>query len=486
MAFLLGHLALVIGVLAFVATLLARSFARDEPYRRDLSGSLLWLGAYLALRLNALWLESSLPREWHAYLHVAWMLAFAFGTIRVSVATALFVRRRFRKRPSAKIHRDVLDFVLYVLVTIPILRTQLKLDVTTLLGTSAVLSLVLGFALQDTLGNLFAGLTLQFERPFEVGDFIRVGQHEGRVLQIAWRSTRIETVRREVVTLPNSVLAKDALTNFTRGGQPVGVDLRVGTSYAAPPNRVKAEILEALREVAAVVTEPAPLCGVEAYGDSAVQYLVRVHLRDYTALPVARDAILGRLWYRFGRADIEIPFPQRVVTLREPPPPRPPPGEELLAQLELFSPFTVEERRAIAQAARLRHFGHGETIVTEGAPGDTFYVVASGSVGVRAGSPPKEIATLGRGQGFGEMSLLTGEPRAATVAALEDCALLELDRPAFAQHFAAHPERAKELTELLATRKAELAAATTAGGAPGEPRDAGKLFERLRHIFRMR
>ena len=113
------------------------------------------------------------------------------------------------------------DFALYVAVTIPILKLTLAIDVTTLLGTSAVVSLVLGFALQDTLSNLFSGLSMQLEQSFAIGDFISVGIHTGRVTQIAWRSTRIETFRNEQVTLPNSLVAKEAVKNFSRGGLPI-------------------------------------------------------------------------------------------------------------------------------------------------------------------------------------------------------------------------------------------------------------------------
>jgi len=153
---------------------------------------------------------------------------------------------------------------------------------------------------------------------------------------------------------------------------------------------------------------------------------------------------LSRLWYRLGRAGIEIPFPQRVVTLREATQRSVPRGAVLKA-LELFAPFTEAERDAIAASARERRFGTGEAVVTEGARGETFYAVLLGSLSVRVGKPGKEVAKLLRGDGFGEMSLLTDEPRAATVVALEDCVLLELDRTAFAEHFAEHPGTCQQL-----------------------------------------
>ncbi len=485
MSFLQGNLALVLGILGFFATVAARLAARDEVFRRDIGGAVVWFGVFLALRLNGFWLEDVVPDGWPVYVRVAWMLSFAYGAIRAAVASLLWVGRRFSPEPTAKIHRDVADFVLYLLASVPILKTQLKLDVTTLLGTSAVLSLVLGFALQDTLGNLFSGLSLQFERPWKVGDHILVDGREGQVVQVSWRSMRIETPRGEVVTLPNALVAKEDVVNFTNGGRPVGIDVVVGAAYEAPPNLVKAEVLEALREAPLVLDAPAPLCRLKDFGDSAVNYQVRFYVADYARAPAATDEVLSRLWYRFGRAGISIPFPQRVVTMRKEPEATTAPHEQVLAQLDVFAPFEPAERAAIARSAVERRFGGGESVVVEGREGETFYAVVSGTLSVQVGKPAREVARLTRGQGFGEMSLLTGEKRSATVVAQEDCVLLEIDRTAFFQFFAEHPERAQAHAGLLARRRAELEAATAPGAASGE-RDAGHILERLRRVFRLR
>ena len=484
MTFLQGNLALVLGVVAFIGAFLTFRLSKDESHRADVWGAVRWLGLFVFLRLNAFWLEELIPTEWHGYLRVSWMLAFAFGVTRFAVASALWLRRRLTSVVAAKIHRDVVDFVLYVLITIPILKTQLKLDVTTMLGTSAVLSLVLGFALQDTLGNLFSGLSLQLESPFNVGDFIRVAEKEGRVVQIAWRSTRIETMRREVITIPNSLIAKADVTNYSRGGLPMAIDLEFGASYAAAPNQVKAEVMETLREAPLVLNDPPPWVRVSSFGDSAITYHVRFFISDYAAVPHATDEVLGRLWYRFGRNGIEIPFPQRVLHFRNEEKVKVEPDLELLSNLPLFKPFPMEEAIGLSRAAVERSFGSGEEIITEGRPGTSFYVVVSGKVSVRAGTPPKEIATLERGAAFGEMSLLTGEPRSATVVALDDCRLLEMGREVFARHLQAHPERLAQLAALIEERKAGLAAAfhaTVSGKAPAP----GKALDRLREIFRL-
>jgi small-conductance mechanosensitive channel/CRP-like cAMP-binding protein len=482
MSFFYGNLALVLGFIALVLTAVVRRVSKEERLREDVFGALVWFSLFVTVRGLMSWLEPSLPKDWHPYVRAAWMLAFAFGTVRLGVSVVLWTRRRLSSRSTAKIHRDVADFLLYVATAIPILKTQLQLDVTTLLGTSAVLSLVLGFALQDTLGNLFSGLSLQLDRPYQVGDFVRVGQHEGRVVQTSWRSTRIETLRKEQITLPNALTAKEPIINFSKGGQPVAVDLTIGTAYAAPPTKVKAEILEAIAESRLILKDPAPWVRTWAFEDSSVKYLVRVWMKDWADGPHVHDEVFARLWYRFGRAGIEIPFPQRVVTMRAEVPRMQGLREELLGELDLFKPFSGEERRAIADAATEHSFGLGEAICVEGREGETFYVVVSGRVSVRVGQPPREVATLSRGQYFGEMSLLTGEPRAATVVAIDDTSVLEFDRAEFQKFFTKKPELAEQLADFLARRKAELSSGTAAVDA--HKSDAAGLLTRLRRIFR--
>jgi small-conductance mechanosensitive channel/CRP-like cAMP-binding protein len=484
MNFLQGYLSLVVALALWLAVSVLRALTRDEQLKSDLRGALYLFTGFILLRGCGGAIEDYLPKDASKALRVGWMLAFAFGSVRVVVSTGLWGYRAIRHGPTSKILRDLVDFVLYLAVTIPILKTQLAIDVATLLGTSAVLSLVLGLALQDTLTNLFSGLSVQLERPFQVGDFITVGQHTGRVTQIAWRSTRIETTRREQITLPNSVIAKEAVKNYTRGGQPVAIDLLFGVTYSAPPNQVKHEVLEALSAIPMVLKEPAPIVHTQDFAESSVRYLIRYYLADYAQLLASQGEIHTRLWYRFGRAGIEIPFPQRIVTLRNEPQ-RSHVHQALLQELDLFAPFTEAERSAIASNARERYFGRGEHVIAEGDQGHTFFVVTKGLLGVHVGQSQTEVARLARGNYFGEMSLLTGEPRTATVTAHEDSVLLELDREAFARHFVDHPGLAQQLSEVLARRRTELQEKIVSAPA-AEAVQARDILARLKQIFRLR
>lgn len=487
--FLQGHLPLLAGAILTVLLVGIRSSTRDPDLRDDLRGAVRMLIAFLVLRLVSRFLpEAGTSEGLRKFVGVGWMLTFAYGVIRAAVAFALKLVRMRSPVTTPKILRDVIDFTLYALATVPILQSQLDLDLAGLLATSAVLTVVIGLALQETLGNLFAGLSLQLDRPFEVGDFIRIGEHTGRVVHIGWRSIRIANFRREVITLPNSMVGKEHVKNFTQHREPVGIEVQLGVSLDAPPNQVKQALLDVAREIPQVLVQPPPLARTVSFTDSNVQYMVRVFLNDFALSDTVKEELHTRLWYRLRREGIELPHAQRTVHVRREPTKRRDLADttvrDLLRQVDLFTPLGPEELERLHREVVVRRFGRGERIIQEGDEGGTFYVVASGEVSVRAGTLQSEITRLGPGHYIGEMSLLTGERRAATVVALQDSILLELDRPTFARLFSDYPGLARQLSAQLAQRRNQLrAVALSSGGGPDHTPEASRILGRLRQLF---
>ncbi|MFP2926696.1 cyclic nucleotide-binding domain-containing protein [Pyxidicoccus sp. 3LG] len=487
--FLQSNLSLAVGALLVLVLLGVRTATSDKDLKRDLNGAIRLLVAFLVLRLAAWALPEMTPPALRTAVQVGWMLAVAFGVIRTGVTFGLkLMRLRATSVAPPKILRDVIDFTLYLLAAVAILKTQLSLDLAGLVATSAVLSVVMGLALQETLGNLFAGLSLQLDPPFEVGDFIRIGTHSGRVVYIGWRSIRLATFRRESITLPNSMVAKELVQNFSQDHEPVGVDLEIRISHDAPPNQVKTALLEVMREIPQILVEPPPMSRTLAYDESAIRYMVRFFLADYGLADAVKEDLHTRLWYRLRRENIEIPYAQRTVHLRHEVA-RTELSEDtvrgLLRAVDIFQPLGTEDLDRLRQEVLVRRFGKGERIIQEGDDGRTFYVLASGEVSVRAGKTQSEVTRLGRGGYFGEMSLLTGEKRAATVVAVEDSLLLEVDRPTFARLFEQYPGLARQLSALLAQRRTQLRAMaqSSGGGSDAIPAEVGRILGRLRQIF---
>ncbi len=330
-----------------------------------------------------------------------------------------------------------------------------------LVTTSAVSAVVLGFALQDTLGNAFAGLAIQSEKPFHVGQWVKVGDnHEGRVAEVTWRATKLRTKAGNFVILPNNVVAKEAIVNYSEPAAPLRLEVEVGASYLAPPNQVKAAMMEAIRHSSRVLAAPAPEVLLVAFDASAIGYRARFWIDDFGADELARDEVRTAIYYSFQRHGIEIPWPLQVQYEREWVEPdvnkKVEEEEELLASVDLFATLPPEMRNQIARSAPMSVYGSGETIVRQGDEGQSMFIVLSGTVSVVLQPSREEVARIERGGYFGEMSLLTGEPRSATVLAVGDVVVVEIGAELFRRLGAIHPEAIEKIGMAAMVRRAGL------------------------------
>jgi Mechanosensitive ion channel/Cyclic nucleotide-binding domain len=358
-----------------------------------------------------------------------------------------------------------------------------------LLTTSAVGAVVVGFALQDTLGNAFAGLGIQSEKPFRVGHWIRVGDFEGRVAEVTWRATKLRTKSGNFVIVPNNIIAKDAITNYSEPAVPTRLEVEVGASYLSTPAEVKAAALEAVRQVPRILASPAPDVLLHAFDGSAITYRIRFWIGEYEFDDEARDQARTAIFYAFGRRGIEIPWPIEVGYSRDWPEPdaasKQQERERVLARVDLFSRLTDDQRRHIAAASAIRLFGAGEVIVRQGDPGQSMFIVCSGSVAVLLEPDRREVAVIEKGGYFGEMSLLTGDPRSASIVARGDAAVLELDAELFRALGAADPKAVEEMGMAAMTRRAELAQVRDTTGNAAAADAPAPFLSRMKKFLRL-
>ena len=358
-----------------------------------------------------------------------------------------------------------------------------------LLTTSAVSAVVIGFALQDTLGNAFAGLAIQSEKPFHVGQWVRVGDYEGRVAEVTWRATKLRTKSGNLVILPNNLVAKEAITNYSEPARPVQLEVIVGASYLVPPNQVKAAILEAVRHCSSVLAAPAPDVLLQSFDDSAITYKARFWIDDYATDEMSRDEVRTAIYYSFQRHDIDIPWPIQVQYEKEWTPPdvdaKVEEKDRLLASVDIFSTLAPDLRREVALNAPMATYGSGETIVRQGEDGQSMFVVASGSVSIVLEPAREEVARTRSGGYFGEMSLLTGEPRSATVLASGDVVVLEINADLFRRMAVAHPEAIERIGMAAVARRAGLEQVKTAA-AGAVAVGTTTLVERMKKFLRLK
>lgn len=346
-------------------------------------------------------------------------------------------------------------------------------------------AIVFGLALQETLGNAFAGLALQIERPFRVGHWVTAADHEGRVVEVTWRATKIRTKAGNLVVLPNSEIAKAAITNYSQPAAPFRLEVDIGLSYLAPPNESREALLVALRRVSRVLTEPAPEILLWEFGPSTLNYRVWFWTDDFENYEVVQSHVRKAMYYELGRRGMDIPYPIQVEYSRDEPAPDIPARHEdafrMIAKVPVFAGLPEEAQRALAAATNPRLFADGEEIVHEGDPGGTMYLIQRGRVIVTVGSDARRVATTEAGGYFGEMSLLTGDPRTATVTADGDCLLLEIAAIDVRQYVLAHPAVLEELASAAASRRKMLD--ETRAAVVNVPQERESLLNKMRRFF---
>ncbi len=454
---------IIVGAAAFALLLGGRTASANRLIRRKLTLSMVLFGGFVALSLGQLYFSNLAPtdpdyasqKELAGRLDSIARLVFALGSINALVALLLNPFRVDRVPDYfPTIVQDAIVIGVFLLAGIFLLGEKW-------LTLSAVGGFVIGFALQDTLGNLFSGLAIQVEKPFRVGHWVAVGSYEGTVTEITWRATRLRTKAGNSIVLPNNFLSKEPITNYSEPIAPTRLFVEVGASYDAPPNDVKAAILQALGNVTVVLQAPPPAVVVADFAASAILYRVKFWIADYADDDLARDEVRTAIYYALKRRHIEIPYPAQVQYERVEAQAR---GAErvreldrLVASVDVFAPLSDEDRAALVAASSEHLYGAGEPIVRQGQPGDSMFVVCRGAVRVTLEPVGQEVARIGAGGYFGEMSLLTGDPRTATVSAVNDTVVLEITADTFRRLAADDPAVIEQISFGVATRREALA-----------------------------
>ncbi len=335
-----------------------------------------------------------------------------------------------------------------------------------LLTTSAVGGLIIGLALQDTLGNLFSGLALQIEKPFFVGDWVRMGQLEGRVKEITWRATKIRTKAGHFCVIPNNLISKDTLVNYTHPTPFLRIEKKIGFGYEAHPNHIKRVVLAAMADVPEILREPRPDVLLDTYNDFSIDYRCRFWINEFEFLEPIIDKFMTLLYYRLEREGLKIPFPIRDVRVKQEESADQRESLELdrkrrfVASMDLFSPLEKEEQEGIARCLERIMFAVDEPIIRQGEQGDSMFLIEQGRIRVviEEDSVAHQVAQLSDGQYFGEMALLTGEPRTATAIAVSDVHAYMLRKETFRHVLVRHPQIIESITAVIAERKEGLKA----------------------------
>lgn len=461
-------------------------------FRREERASLInTLGFYLACLLGLFVSGLVFALEFQRaanILHEVFVIGLGVAVIRLWGQLVFRLLLPAVRLTPPRITEDIFVIVAYVAWFMVRLRYA-GLDLGSILATSAVITAVIAFAMQDTLGNILGGLALQLDNSIEVGDWIKVDDISGKVVDIRWRSTLVETRNWETVVFPNSQLMKNKfLVLGRRSDEPVQwrrwVWFNVGLDIS--PSRVINVVETAIlnTDIANVAKNPQPNCVLMDMDNKGyARYALRYWLTDLAPDDPTDGAIRWHIMTALQRAGMKLALEeksihitkenekydevihQREVLLRI----------KTLRRVELFSAMTEAELKSIAERLRYAPFSRGNIITQQGDERSHWlYIIINGEAEVYLATPEGErrsINVLGKGHFFGEMALLTGAPRRASVIAKTDVECYRLDKEAFEEILLARPSIADEVSHILAVRTAQLDSAVMDIGANSSQRD---------------
>ena len=393
------------------------------------------------------------------------LAVLAVGAARITVTFAF--RAAVGKVAVPQILAEVL-MALVLLIFVFWRMTAVGVNLAGIVTTSAVVTGVLAFSLQETLGNLWGGIQLQLDNTCRIGDWIHVDTVMGQVVDIRWRYVAVATNSGETVIIPNGNLSKSRVMVVGRRGDkriPWRREVEFGVAYDVPPARVIAAVEAGLNraEIPNVAASPQLDVLCHNFGDSAYHYVVRYWLTDFVQDTWTDSQVRLHVAATLARHGMEIPYPHRQLV-------RPKPAQlrhvreavergAALAHLDLFAPLTNTEREALAGDLADLPFVTHDVIARQGEPADSLFILARGRVAVfddsAGGTGVRDrLATLSAPAYFGEMGLLTGQARGATVVAETEVLCYRLQKDTFDAILHARPELVDALSQVVATRQA--------------------------------
>ncbi|MDM8528809.1 mechanosensitive ion channel family protein [Anaerolineales bacterium HSG24] len=318
-----------------------------------------------------------------------------------------------------------------------------------LLFTSTIVSAVIGLSLQSILGNFFEGIVLQIESPYGIGDWVEVAGQEGQVVSQNWRTMAVLTRENHHILLTNSDVAQEKMINFSRPRPRQAQDVFVDVDEKFPPATVMAVLYKAAQRIDKVIYEEPVEVLIDDFADATVRYRVRYWIDDFEFRSQIRSIILQRIWYHLNREDLEFSTPEQNIYLHNISPEselikksqRDKEIADVLQTISFLAELNQDQIMRIAAVTDWDTYTTGEYLIHQGAEGDSLFIIKGGTVGIYIDREGAELRVDERitNEFFGEMSLLTGEPRSASAVAETETEVLIIDKQAFAEVLSTDP-----------------------------------------------
>jgi small-conductance mechanosensitive channel len=402
---------------------------------------------------------------------------------RSAIAVGQIALRIDHRHHSSRLASDLAAAIVYLGAMIAILDLAFGVSITGLIATSGIIAIVLGLALQSTLGDLFSGIAIGIDRPFKVGDVVMIeGAVEGRVVDTNWRSTRVATATNDIATVPNSVVAKSRITNRSVPSESHMGSLKIVLDPAVPPLAAVAVLRAAVLNARLVAENPPPTVAcTELSGDGATYEInfsaplpMLVGARSDLLHRVSRHARYNGIAFARGNG-----APIAPVTA--------PDALGLLDDILILEAVRGDDRVGLAAHLARREGDTGDALFTQGGSVASLFVIAKGVFEVSRDDAEgrRRIGTLGPGEFVGELALLTGSANAATVTALTPFVAYELSKNMMAPLLESNPDLLHSLEKAASRVQALLERTVAAQACPGML-ESNHMLDRIRTFFGVR
>ncbi len=386
---------------------------------------------------------------------------------------------------------SVIGYLIAVIGFLIVLRGA-GIDISSLTVIAGVLGIGIGLGFQNIASNFISGITILFEQPLKVGDLVEVNDLLGIVEKISIRSTVVRTLDNVFVIVPNQSLIENHIINWSYRDQKCRVHVPVGVAYGSDTTLVTEALLAAARKHPRVLAQPSPKVWFKEFGDSSLNFELLVWVNDPPGIPQLKSDLNFSIEIELNLRDISIPFPQRDLHIKnledfiplfqgygdlkvsdhsglevdsqtktsqnsEYNSLRTQSLRDLLRQISYFQNCTPRQIRELIEQGYRQILPPGQVICREGDPGNSFYVILSGSVEIYSEKLGKHIVNRHAGEFIGEMALLMGTPRSASIRTIEQTTLFLVDHTNLQKLLLNHSQLADQISAELASRSESLA-----------------------------
>lgn len=455
---------LAVTLLFFSAVLLARRSRGQEIHPRITTPIKLALLGFLLLYGEVT--LTAIP-SYGAMLEGLQTVVVLFCLAKLVIYLTVDVYLRLRtQREIPSFLRDAVQLVVYLIVGIISLRLVFKIDLAAVLTTTTVLTATIAFAMQSTLTNALSGFSIQTDQLLGQKNWIAVKEKNlfGKIINVGFRYTTLRNLDNTLDMVPNSVIMQNVVTyhgSSASDEKPV-LCLDAMLDYSTPPDHAKELLLKVLLDEPEVLPVPAPIVRLFSLNDSGITYQLKFAISDPARKIPVRDAVYTKMWYAVNREGSSFPFPHRQVISSEAKSPFKFPRERVAAELrksELFGMLDNTTIESLAESALVRVFGPGEIVVRQGDGGSSLFIVLKGALEVSVAGTT--VGSIREESFFGEMSLLTGEPRRATVRASREVWLAEVTKELMEPLLRSNPAILEMLSAILADRERRTSASVS-------------------------